>query len=246
MADVDDPLKKFVSKLSARANLAADDAAALLQLPYVLRTYEPATYLVREGEPAKRACSFVLSGFAYRQKLTANGSRQILSLHLPGDLLDLQQLFLRRADHSVQALTRLTTAEIERDALHHLTRTRPTVSDAMWVDALIEASILREWILNVGRRDARGRIAHLLCEFATRMDQAGLSDGARYELPMTQEQIGDATGLTGVHVNRTLKSLTDDGLVHRDKRYLSFSDWDAVRAVADFSSLYLHADQLEP
>lgn len=164
---------------------------------------------------------------------------------MAGDLLDLQHLFLKRADHNVQALTRVESAEIDRDALRALALERPAIGEAMWVDALIDASIFREWVMNIGRRDARSRIAHLICEFAARMDAAGLSSGNRYELPMTQEQIGDATGLTSVHVNRTLKSLAADGLVHREKRYLTFANRERIKAVADFSTLYLHLDQTE-
>jgi CRP-like cAMP-binding protein len=246
MSNTDLPMKKLVAKLASRAALSADDEAAILALPYVVRTYEPNAYLLREGAPPNRHCSFVLSGYAYRQKLTAQGGRQIVSLHLTGDILDLQQLFLKQADHNVQALTQLETANIESAALRALAAERPAVAQAMWVDALVDASIFREWVMNVGRRDARTRIAHLLCEFAARMKAAGLNDGDRYELPMTQEQIADATGLTSVHVNRTLKSLAADGVVHRDKRFLSFTDWDNARSVADFSALYLHLDQAVP
>lgn len=246
MSITDHPMDKLVRKLATRNSLSIEDKTAILALPYTTRTYEPSSYLIREGEPARRHCSFVLSGFAYRQKVTPQGTRQIVSLHMSGDVLDLQHLFLKRADHNVQALTKLTTADIERDALRALAVDRPAVAEAMWVDALVDASVFREWIVNVGRRDARTRIAHLLCEFATRMKFAGLNQGERYELPMTQEQIGDATGLTSVHVNRTLKSLAEDGLVHRDKRYLSFTDWDSMMSVAEFSTLYLHLDQSKP
>jgi CRP-like cAMP-binding protein len=245
MSNTDLPMTKLVRKLASRNTLATEDQAAILALPYLTRTYEPHSYLIREGAPARRYCSFVLSGFAYRQKLTAQGARQIVSLHLAGDILDLQHLFLKRADHNVQALTRLETVEVESDALRTLAAERPAVAQAMWVDALVDASIFREWVVNVGRRDARTRIAHLLCECVTRMKSAGLNEGDRYELPMTQEQIGDATGLTSVHVNRTLKLLAEDGLVHRDKRYLSFTDWEKMRSVADFSALYLHLDQAQ-
>lgn len=243
MTQPDTPMALLVRKLATRRALDEADRAAIFALPWTPRTYAPSAYLVREGELARRTCSLVMTGFAFRQKLTAHGSRQIVSLHLAGDLLDLQHLFLTRADHNVQALTRLDVAEVDRGALREIIVQRPNIAEAMWVDALIDASIFREWIMNIGRRDARGRIAHLLCEFATRMDGAGLKVGDRYELPMTQEQIGDATGLTAVHVNRTLKTLAEDGLVHRDKRFLSFSDWKAVSAVADFSALYLHLDQ---
>lgn len=246
MSSATSPLLKLLQRLSSRGVLDHADQVSILALPYEARTYEANSYLIREGGPPNPFCSFVSSGFAFRQKLTVQGARQIVSIHMAGDFLDLQHLFLKRADHNVQALTRLETVMIERSALRALAAERPAVGEAMWVDALVEASIFREWITNVGRRDARTRIAHLLCEFATRMTAAGLSDGERYELPMTQEQIGDATGLTSVHVNRTLKSLQAEGLVHRQKGFLSFEDWERIRSVADFSSLYLHLDQSTP
>ena len=238
-----DPLAMLARKLGTRSKLNQADEAAILALPYVHRTHDAADYLVREGAPLRKHCAFVVSGYAFRQKLTANGARQIVSLHMAGDLLDIQHLFLKKADHNVQALTRLETAEVDRQALQALALERPAVARAMWIDTLVDASIFREWVINVGRRDARSRIAHLLCEFATRMDAAGLGDRETYELPMTQEQIGDATGLTSVHVNRTLKSLAEAGLLHRDRRYLRFDDWSKMRETADFSALYLHLDQ---
>lgn len=214
-----------------------------MALPYVHRTYEAPAYVVREGEPPKRYCSFIVSGLAFRQKLTLTGARQIVSIHMAGDFIDLQHLFLNFADHNVQALTRLETADIERDALRALILRHPAIGQAMWIDALVDASIFREWVVNVGRRDAGARVAHLLCEVALRMKAAGIAEEDGYELPMTQEQLRDAVGLTGVHVNRTLRSLTADGLIHRDKRHLRFEDWDRMSAAGDFSALYLHLDQ---
>jgi CRP-like cAMP-binding protein len=242
----DSILLPLARKLATRARLQDADVAAILTLPYVERTYEAPSYILREGEPAKRHCGFVVSGLAIRQKLAATGVRQIVSLHMAGDLLDLQHLFLSRTDHSIQALTRMVSAEIERDALQALVLDRPAIGRAMWIDALIDASIYREWVLNVGRRDARSRIAHLLCEFAVRMRSAGLAEGDHYELPMTQEQLGDAVGLTRVHVNRTLRSLEADGLLERDRRHIRFRNWERIAEAGDFSALYLHLDQVKP
>jgi CRP-like cAMP-binding protein len=98
--------------------------------------------------------------------------------------------------------------------------------------------------LNVGRRDARSRMAHLLCEFARRLEAAGLAALSGYELPMTQEQLADATGLTSVHVNRVLKQLTQEGLIQRTRRAINIPDWDLLRSVAGFSETYLHLDQV--
>jgi CRP-like cAMP-binding protein len=240
-----DPIAGLVRKLEGWARLSDADVAALRALPFQVRRHEAPAYIIREGATRLRYCSFVLTGFAIRQKLTAAGARQIVSLHLPGDFLDLQHLFLHVADHNVQALTRMETVDIERTALRELALTNPNIGRALWTDALVDASIYREWVLNVGRRDARQRIAHLLCEFALRMKAAGLDMGDGCQLPMTQEQLGDAVGLTSVHVNRTLKSLAADGVVQRDKRHISFVNWEQVSAVGDFSALYLHLDQAD-
>lgn len=235
--------EQIIRKLRTRARLSDADCDAIRALPFVRRGYEAPAYVLREGEPARKACSFIISGLAFRQKLTADGARQIVSIHMAGDFLDLQHLFLNYADHSVQALTRIECAEIEREALQQVVLRHPSIGRALWTDALVDASIFREWVLNVGRRDARTRVAHLLCEFALRMKAAGLAQEQGYELPMTQEQLGDAVGLTPVHVNRTLRALAADGLIRRERRHISFDNWEAIRTAADFSALYLHLDQ---
>jgi CRP-like cAMP-binding protein len=237
------PLELLVRKLGSRSTLSDADRSAILGLPYILRTFHPASYVVREGEPPRAYCDFIQDGFAYRQKLTAHGSRQIVSLHLRGDFIDLQHLFLNIADHNVQALTELKAVGVEREALQALAFERPSVARALWVDALIDASISREWVMNVGRRDARARISHVLCELALRMKAAGFASVDGFELPLTQEQLADVVGLTPVHVSRTLKSLEQDGIVHRDRRFITFKDWNAVASVGDFNPLYLHLNQ---
>jgi CRP-like cAMP-binding protein len=117
---------------------------------------------------------------------------------------------------------------------------------AMWLDTLVDGSIFREWIANVGRRNARERIAHLLCEFSLRLEAAGLGEHARYTLPMTQEQLADCTGLTSVHVNRTVRRLEADGVISRTNRTVTVADWKRLAEEGDFSSAYLHLreDQL--
>jgi CRP-like cAMP-binding protein len=237
------PLEFLVRKLRSRSPISDQAANAILQLPWTSKFYDPPGYMIREGAIEPRICSLIVSGYAFRQKLTTDGARQIVSLHMRGDMIDLQHMFLNRADHNVQALTRVEALNIEREALQKLILAEPTVGKAMWIDALVDASIYREWVVNVGRRDAKARIAHLLCEFATRLRAAGLSDGKSCHLPMTQEQLGDAVGLTPVHVNRTLKALAQDGIIQRSKREIAFTDWERIRALGDFNDLYLHLDQ---
>jgi CRP-like cAMP-binding protein len=236
------PLELLVRNLELRSPLPPEDREAVLNLPYTLRTLEPATYTIREAD-APEHCAVLVSGFAYRQKLTGDGSRQIVALHIPGDALDFQNLFLDVSDHSIQMLTRGEVAFVYIRDLQVLARERSAVGHAILVKILVEASIFREWVLNVGRRDSRMRIAHLLCELGVRLDAEGLAEDYGYDMPMTQEQLADATGLTPVHVNRTLKALEAEGLIVRSKRSISFPDWKRLRSAGDFNQRYLH---LEP
>jgi CRP-like cAMP-binding protein len=236
------PLEQLVRNLELRSPLPPADREAVLNLPHTLRTLEAATYTIREADAPKQ-CTILLSGFAFRQKLTGEGARQIVALHIPGDALDFQNLFLDVSDHSIQMLTRGDVAILAIADLQILARERPAVGHAILVKILVEASIFREWVVNVGQRDAKTRIAHLLCELGVRLETEGLAHQYSYELPMTQEQLADAVGLTSVHVNRTLKALEGEGLIVRSKRAISFPDWRRLREAADFNQRYLH---LEP
>ncbi len=165
------------------------------------------------------------------------------AINMSGDFLDLQNLFLTESDHNVQALTSGVVAEVSLPAMQELAFKRPAVGKAFWVATLIEASIGREWLLNVGRRSATERLAHLLCEIAVRLTDTDTPAAGDYEMPMTQEQIGDALGLTSVHVNRVLKMLQKQGLINRDRRRMQVADWKGLRALADFNERYLHLNQ---
>ena len=233
-------LEPMLRKLEHRANFDDADRAAVLALPHSVKTVEPHHYIVRERELATH-CAVMLSGFTIRQKIVAGGARQILSVHMKGEMVDLQNSLLTVADHSVQALTRSKVAMIPVQAIKQIAFDRPRVGMAMWYDTLVDGSIFREWIANVGRRDARTRIAHLLCEIALRLKVAGLGEPNQYVLPMTQEQLADATGLTSVHVNRTLKGLDADSLIARpNSRTITIGDWSKLADVGDFDSGYLH------
>ena len=195
--------------------------------------------MVREGQEAVE-CALLLRGFAFRQKLLRDGSRQIISFHIPTEFVDLQNALLGVADHSVQAVNRNEVALIPRQAILDLAAERPALRVAIWIDTLIDASIFSEWVVNVGRRDSRSRIAHLLCELVTRLKANGHGQGRAFDLPLTQEQLADATGLTAVHTNRTLQRLRREGLIHLNSGSLEVLDWDGLRQVGDFDELYLH------
>lgn len=163
-----------------------------------------------------------------------------MSFHVPGDLLDVQHLHLSSADHNVETLTQARIAWVRVGDLRRLAEAHPAINVALWRDALIDASIFREWVLNVGRRGSKARIAHMLCEFAIRCSTAGLSAPEGLHIPMTQEQIADATGLTTVHVNRSLRALRHDGAIGGDGRKFVITDWARLEEIAGFHAGYLH------
>jgi CRP-like cAMP-binding protein len=234
-------LLPMLNKLRMWMRLDGQDEAAILALPHTVRTLPAHNYIVRDGDRPTHSC-LLLAGFAFRHKMSGDGGRQIMSIHMKGDVVDLQNALLRRSDHNVQALTAIEAAFLPVEAIQELAFDRPAVGKAMWFETLVDASIFREWTLNVGRRDADTRTSHLLCEFALRLEVAGLGEQSNYELPMTQEQLADALGLTPVHVNRTLKELARRGLIERTKRSVKIVEWKRLAATGDFDPSYLHLE----
>lgn len=235
-------LDPMLRKLRLWTRLDAADERALLDLPYDIVTIGKQQALINEGDIVSH-CWLLLSGFCARYKIVGSGGRQIVSIHMTGDLVDLQNALLGVADHGVQALTECEMAKIPIEAIRQLTDARPKIKDALWYDTLVDGSIFREWVANVGRRDSKTRIAHLLCEFALKLDAIHLGEQLSYELPMTQEQIADATGLTPVHVNRMLQALVREGLIERvTSKSVLIGNWKSLAEAGDFDRSYLHLD----
>lgn len=235
----------MLRKLRLWVDLDRAEEEALLGLPHDLVNIRKHQSLVREGDFVSH-CWLLRSGFCVRYKIVGGGARQIVSIHMAGDLVDLQNALLGVADHGVQTLTDCEMARIPIAAIGKITSARPKLKDALWYDTLVDGSIHREWVANVGRRDARTRIAHLLCEFALKLDAAQLGEQLNYELPMTQEQLADATGLTAVHVNRVLQGLAKDGLIERvTSKSVVIGDWQRLADAGDFDRAYLHLDAIE-
>lgn len=234
-------LSPMAEKLGKRAALSPADRDALSALPHRISEVGRDRYFAREGDRASHCC-VLISGYAMRHKIAGDGGRQIVSIHVPGDLLDVQN---GAADYSTtngQSLTSVQIAVIARAALLDLAAERPAIALALWADAGANASILAEWLLNVGRRSARMRIAHLICEVKLRQDAASHQPDAQAYWLMTQEQLGDVTGLTPVHVNRTIQLLRREGLIGCDQRALKILDWDGLCEAGDFTPDYLLLD----
>jgi len=235
-----DAVGPLIVKLEKLAPLSDAAKAKLKALPFTHMAAAADERLVREGDVATNCC-LLLSGYACRHKSAHDGGRQIVSFHHPGDVLDLQHLLLSRADHTVQVLTPATYLRVPAAALKQAAQDHADIAEALWRDTLIDASVFREWVLNVGRRDAKSRIAHMLCEFEVRRKAALGGSAKGVVFPLTQEHIADATGLTPVHVNRTLQVLRESGALGRAGTKVVIGDWAQLQQIAKFSPMYLHA-----
>jgi CRP-like cAMP-binding protein len=229
----------LIRKLESIFVLSDEEWAALENLPMQVQDLRADQDIVREGDRPSRCC-LVLEGFACTYKMTGHGKRQIMAFYIPGDIPDLQSLHLKVLDNSLGTLTPCRVGFIQHEVVRDLCRRHPRIGDAFWRDTLIEASIFREWMINIGRRDAYNRIAHLFCEWIVRLRAVGLMQDHTCDLPMTQNELADAVGISTVHVNRVLQELRGNGLIGLKGSTLTVLDWEQLQQVGDFDPTYLH------
>ncbi|WP_342779051.1 Crp/Fnr family transcriptional regulator [Methylobacterium terricola] len=195
--------------------------------------------IIREGD-RPHVMRLILSGWAYRYKQLYDGRRQILALCLPGNLCDHNVFILREMDHTLGALTPVTLTEITPAALHALTLAHPCIAQALWWETLVNVATQREWTTNMGCRYAVERLAHLFCEIFYRLRSVGLIEDTSCPMPLTQSDLADTTGMTTVHVNRSLQELRTKRLITIKHRRLTIPDLAALERRALFSPSYLH------
>ncbi len=232
------PLLRRIESIATFA-LSDEEQAAVVGLPLLIQDLRADQDVVREGDRPSRSF-VVLEGFASTYKMSHEGKRQIMAFHVAGDVPDLQSLHLKTLDISIGTISPCKVGFITHEALREMFRLQPRLAQAFWRATLIDGAIFREWLLNVGQRDAYGRMAHLVCELVTRLKVMGLVEDGSCELPITQSEMGDALGITTVHVNRTLQQLRANGLITWTATKLTVPDWDGLCEAAGFDPLYLH------
>ena len=237
-----DAIDALLLKLRARDTVSSEEERALRSAVADIRDYDSNRTIVRSGTTLNESC-LQLSGFSCRYKDLADGQRQIMELHVPGDFVDLHSFLLKRLEHGVAALTPVRIAVVPHEGLKQITEDHPHLARLLWFSTLLDAAIHREKILSVGRRTAVARIAHLLCELFVRLQIVELTDGDQFRLPLTQADLADATGLTPVHVNRMLKKLRDNELLTFRNGQVAVHDWDRLQRVAEFSPSYLFLER---
>jgi CRP-like cAMP-binding protein len=233
-----------IRKLESTFSLSDEEREAVLRLPLQVAEIRADQDVVREGDRPSR-CFAILEGFTCTYKFTGTGKRQIMAFHIAGDIPDLQSLHLKLMDNSISTVARCKVGFIQHHAMHDLCLRHPRITSAFWRDTLIEAANFREWIANIGRRDGVSRMAHIFCEILVRMRAVGLTDDHSCDLPITQAELGDALGLSTVHVNRTLQELRGAGLLQLERGRLTVLNWDELKDVGDFDPAYLHLQKAQ-
>ena len=231
-------LDAFIAKLRHGAALTESDEAALRSGIEHVRVVEAETDLVREGAPPG-SVRLVVDGIALRYKNLPRGRRQIIAFLLAGDMCDLQIPILGVMDHGIRTLTRCQIASIPQEVVDGWTE-RPRVIRALWWATLVDEAIMREWIVNLGARQAEERVGHLLVELLYRLEAVGLATKKGFALPLSQEKLGECTGLSAVHVNRVLGRLKKAGLVSFQRNRVAVEDLPALEKMSGFDPSYLH------
>src|SRR4051812_19237456 len=232
------PLQPFLAKLISRSALDPAEQEAILALPGSPVQIQTNRDFVRLGERVHHA-SFVVAGLVGRFGQNKDGSRQITAVHIPTDMVDLHSVVAPEACSALQALAVSTVLRVPHAALRDAAHNFPAIAEAFWRECVVDSAVLAEWIVNVGRRDAKSRLAHLLCEIACRARGTGEQVGSEIPFPATQAHIADMTGLTAVHVNRTLRALRDDAIVDLRCQAIHILDWKRLVDIGDFDGDYL-------
>jgi CRP-like cAMP-binding protein len=234
-----DIFEPFLKRLRVSTEIDDEDESAVRSLPIVVKLMAIGEPIVSLGDRPS-ACCLVVDGFVLRSKMVGAGYRQILSFHQPGDVPDLQSLFLHVLDHDLTTLGNCVLGFIPHGAVRRLILKRPKVAQALWRDTLTDAAIFREWICNIGQRDATSRVAHLVLELYTRLKAIGRTDGMSFNFPFTQTLLAEAVGTSVVHMNRVIQDLRGQNLLEMERGRISILDDAKLRQIADFDALYLH------
>lgn len=234
-------LQRFLDRLTSRSILTEEEQQAVLDLPGHAEQVHANRDFVTLGERVDHA-TLIVAGMVGRFDQNGEGSRQITAIHLPGNMCDLHSVVQPVPTSALQALSTSTILRVSHRAIRGAAARFPALAEALWRDCMVDAAILSEWVVNVGNRDARKRIAHFLCEMACRLKVRPQGKHVVLDLYISQQQLAEATAMTPVHVNRTLQGMRADGLVDWRTRIVRLPDWERLCEVGEFDPTYLQAD----
>lgn len=228
----------FLKRLIRRSALTAEEQRAILGLTGDKQRYPAHFDIISPGQTVDSAC-LVARGLIARYDQMLDGQRQITSFYIPGDMCDLHSVVAPKASWSITAISPVVVIRVPHRQLRDLCIRHSAIALAFWRDGTADASIFAKWVGNLGRKNAKARISHVMCEMGLRMEAAGLGSRTAYELPTTQERLAEATGLTTVHVNRTLQDIRARGLLDFRNRRVEICDWQGLAELAEFDPSFL-------
>lgn len=243
MSDVDGDLISRRFLLGRGRDTLSDDEKRVLEDGISTVLSLPARHLLVRAGVRVESSSLLLDGYICRYMDDRQGQRQLVAMHVPGDFVDLHAFPMKRLDHDVATIGPAKIAVYPHHVLQRITEDHPHLTRRLWFSTLLDAAMHREWIFRLGRLGAEGRVAHLMCELYTRLEMVGLAANGTYALPMTQPDLADACGITGVHVNRVLRSLRERGLVTVKSGKVRIDDFAALATLAEFDSGYLYGSR---
>jgi CRP-like cAMP-binding protein len=235
------PYSRLLSRLERSNSLSSEDIQLIAELQMTVTNLAANRVVAITGEAPSR-CTLVLDGFLYGHKRVSGSRRQITSFLVPGDIADLHTLYHTRLDHSLSTLGPAVVAFLPHMAFREALERSPQLAQAFWRETFVQAAILREWVANLGRREAISKVAHIVCELAVRLQAVDLARNFSFSIPWTQMDVADACGISNVHANRVLQELRRLGHVEWDSRQVKICNWDALAKLADFSGEYLRPD----
>ncbi|HEU0044588.1 Crp/Fnr family transcriptional regulator [Sphingomonas sp.] len=223
----------------ARDALSEEERQVVEESVSAVRMIPARTTIQRRGELVTSS-TLLLDGFMCRYLDDREGYRQLVSVHVPGDFVDLHGFPLKRLDHDVATLGPCTVATFEHRTIAHILERHPRLMRWLWFSTMLDAAIHREWIFRMGRLGAEGRVAHLFCELYARLEMVGLAESGRYSFPATQADLAEACGITGVHVNRVLRLMRERDLATFRSGEVRILDQARLCKLAEFDPVYLY------
>jgi CRP-like cAMP-binding protein len=227
----------LISKLELRDRLSDDEKRVLRNAIGPARGLPPGVEIIREGDRPSDS-TLLLEGYTFRSNQLATGERQITSIHVPGDFVDLHSFLIKKMDHSVTTLTRCKVAPVPHAVLRAITETHPHLARMLWLSTLVDAAIHRRWTTAL-RQPTASRTAHLLCELYVRQREIGIAKAGTFRVPLTQAKLGEAFGVSDVDTSESIRDLSENGLIELSSETVTILDWDGLMKVAEFDATYL-------
>jgi CRP-like cAMP-binding protein len=228
----------LVEKLSLRDRISPEEIEALQKALEPPKTVAAGSDIVREHSRPLHS-TLLISGFSARYSTLEDGARQITEINVSGDFIDLHSLLMKQMDHGVVALTECVIAEAPHSGLIDITEHHPHLTRLLWLDTIIDAAVHRQWLVAMGRRSGLGHLAHLVCELYLRLQAVGQTGDMTFDLPLTQAVLGDALGLSTVHVSRLISELRGEGVINWSNGQIDILDWRRLAEIAEFDPTYL-------